>query len=172
MRAHAFVGGTTDGCDYVGAGRFCDGLRDDPIHAPTREQKVQALIAKWQPRLGLQAWDIRYNEAAPCEADEEAAVLCDDQEQLAQLVINPATSDSHLEGIVIHELIHVVMRLYDNLANSAAGTLGPVAGPMVMEQIDNEQERVVNRIVEAIIGRRDVSRTRIELHKYTAWEAA
>lgn len=120
------------------------------ITSASREQRVRDLIAHWQPRLGLQAWDIRYQDIKIPAKAHNAYVARRDQERCAQVYVNPKLPDSVLEECVLHELLHIALSPAFDLAMRAA------ANQVLIDELDQRHENAIDLLVFALIGKRTV----------------
>src|SRR5688500_9642031 len=124
----------------------------------TREQKVNALIAKWQPRLGLQHWVVRYNPDRKIETDDDSDAYIYKQNplRLAEIVIGDVVIDDEIEYCVVHEMLHLVMNDYDALALRCAGGIGGDGATLLMDELHERFEEVVETLAGALIGQRQL----------------
>ena len=137
----------------------------------SREQRVRDLISRWQPRLRLQAWDIRFvDEALPDTLDESTAMACitvAGLTEMAQMWIHPDAPDADLEAIVLHELGHLVMDRLNDLVDDMA----PEGSPQrfLWTQFHAECEKIMDSYAEAITGRRPLFGSLVESQRLSAW---
>lgn len=130
-------------------------MHDEPLDEMTREQKVNAFIRKWQPRLGLQAWDIRYNPNRKSGKGTAADMSRDETRRLCEIRIDPNCPDSELENNVLHELGHLVVGPLEDMAKRLAGTAGGKgAGTLLMDMVHDTSERMIEQWVAGLTGRR------------------
>lgn len=118
----------------------------------TREQRVRDLIAIWKPRLGISDWDIRYLDITDPAPDGEAAcVYKEEHTRRGQIYIDPEAPDTHLEALVLHELLHIVLSDLKGLAMRCAG-MGGKGSVTLMDEMDDREERAIDSIVVALCG--------------------
>lgn len=141
----------------------------------SREQRVRDLIAHWQPRLGLQAWDIRYvDEPFPNKKDEQRLSACVYKEmhsKIAQIFLAENTPDEDLVGSVLHELLHITLSDLEEMAMAGAGLAG--RGSMVfMDMLELRIERAIEDVIFALTGRRFVAKGVREKPMFSAFQDA
>lgn len=87
------------------------------------KEELQSLLAKWQPILRLQDWDIDIMFVKPCELDPNTGgeVIRMDPKKAARIkVLDPDHYDPCLiikqdvEYTVVHELVHVYFAAIDD----------------------------------------------------------
>lgn len=138
----------------------------------SREQRVRDLINKWQPRLGLQSWDIRYvDEAVPKAAARTAMAAANqaDLTQHAQVWVDPAAPDTALENLVLHELGHIVTAPLTDFASEIAAHFGGKAAPLFLNHISNAEEVILNTYAKAITGQNPLFGKFVKDRKLSAW---
>lgn len=86
----------------------------------TRRQVV-ALVAKWKPRLLLDNWEIRIKLTSKLPTGWQADCSCMPEYFEASIRVNPAAvPPEELEGVLVHELLHLhtwgVWELAEDLA--------------------------------------------------------
>ena len=121
----------------------------------SRDQRIRDLIAKWQPRLGLQAWDVRYNPARKVGKGRDAEAALKRYLLLCEIGIRKNCPDSELEAHVLHELIHVVI---DPLAFKAQTMAGALCEDhtVLLDETGDVIEAVIERLVNAMLNRRQM----------------
>lgn len=139
----------------------------------SREQRVRDLIAKWQPRLRLQAWDIRYvDEPLPDVEATDYALACSyvmGNNLQAQVWIDPDAPDADLEALVLHELGHMVAKRVASLAEDMAASIGGKGGRALELQLHNALEILIDSYAIAITGRNPLFGKTVKQNHLTAW---
>jgi len=142
--------------------RSCGRPIHDPIHLgpykvelPPRADIVAQCIDKWQARLGLADWEIKFNPDRVLDDNEAANMSRDRFRRLAEIGIALDCPDSQLEAGVLHELLHIVLGPVLDMAHSITGALGDQrTAPILMDQVHDLSERAIEQIVDAITGKR------------------
>ena len=89
---------------------------------------LNVLLAKWQPILRLQDWDIEILYVKPCELDPHTGgqvIRCDGKKTARIKVLDPDCFDPCLivkndpEYTVVHELVHIHFAIFDGLKDEA-----------------------------------------------------
>lgn len=138
----------------------------------SREQRVRDLIAKWQPRLRLQAWDIRYVDEKLPDLTTDTSLACGyimGYNQQAQLWIDPKAPDADLEALVLHELGHIVLFYLSELVTDMADKLGGKANEVLNAQAHGMIEVAADSYAFAITGRQPLFGKTVKRHRLTAW---
>lgn len=140
-----FVDGGPCGQDY-----------DAAIHAPaSRTELVAGYISKWQTRLGLSEWIIRYNPDGKIAKDGAASNSHDPYRLLCEVRIGPKSPDDELENSVLHELLHLVVEPVTEMAHQFAGATGDKRlSPVLMDMVHAKTERMIEQIAFALSGKR------------------
>jgi len=136
---------------YGNCGGYCE-----PGPAPQqRAQKVADLIAKWQDRLGLSGWEIRYNPDGKPDKGKAAGMTQDLYLHLCQIVIAKDCPDSELEACVLHEMLHIVTGPLGTMTKQLAGAIGDErTGPLLLDNAHDAEERLIELLVTALTGRK------------------
>ena len=147
-----------DVCYWPGCGRPADhnkGVLDIPAnHTPSRERRVIDLITKWQPRLGLQDWDIRYNPNRKIRKHSLANNTHSYVYHICEIGVQSDCPDSELEACVLHEMLHPVVNPLVDRALALAGTGGDErVGIMLMDELHEMREALIERMVRALLDR-------------------
>lgn len=123
--------------------RNVPGLRLMPPRI-TRAQ-VLALIAKWQARLGLEAWAIRV--VMTTKMDDFADFGAQPEYMEAVLRVHPVkTTPDTLESILVHELIHAhTWPLWEAAEDAARGN------PAHLRRIEKEHERLTSTLQRIVM---------------------
>lgn len=122
---------------------------------PSRTELVVGYIQKWQSRLGLDEWIIRYNPNGGTDKGGVAQNSRDSYRRLCEIRVSPDCPDGELENSVIHELLHLVVAPVLDAANRFAGAVGgKKTGPALMDAIHDDSERMIEQIAFAMSGRR------------------
>ena len=89
---------------------------------------LKVLLAKWQPVLRLQDWDIEIMYVKPYELDPDTGgqvIRCDGKKTARIKVLDPDYRDPCLivkpdvEYTVVHELVHIHFAVFDDLEGPA-----------------------------------------------------
>ena len=112
---------------------------------------VQALIQKWQERLNLTDWEIRYDQGDPNGKRKEwqATQKYRETERVAQIRIDPDLPPEQLEGVVVHELLHLVLLPYTTLARTFAAR--HKQGALLLDLLHEEEEPVIEVLLRALV---------------------
>lgn len=109
-------------------------------------------LSVWQTRLGLDGWDIRFAPEWLDEDDgEDANVRFRTDEKVAVVRIRPKVQGANRERLVVHELVHVLLKDYTELANESVARAGK-PGFVVMDVLHDLEEVICNRIATALTG--------------------
>jgi hypothetical protein len=75
--------------------------------------------------------------------------------QLCEIGIHKDCPDAEVEACVVHELLHICTNKLRQVAGEYAGALGnPSTGPVLLNAVHEADERLIEQLVEALIGRR------------------
>jgi hypothetical protein len=112
----------------------------------------EVAVRAWQERLGLGSWDITV-KVEPVEGQDNAWGACfpHDDYEVATIVIEPDVPGEQLERIIVHELLHLVVRDLDWSAHQLEETLGPIIGAMFNTQFEHELESVVDKLAVMLV---------------------
>ncbi len=84
-----------------------------------KELKIQSLIKKWQPKLGLNDWmlNVRFVDFKRTDYLQSGDIEVDLKNKKATMLFsnNPQKDD---EYIVVHELVHLLLWEYDHFCEN------------------------------------------------------
>lgn len=86
------------------------------------ERTIGALLIKWQDILKLRDWDITIKIVRD-EWRKRGDIKIEQCNKMAVLMVNQITSASHLEELVIHELIHLKLYGLDQMLEDLLAAL-------------------------------------------------
>lgn len=130
-------------------------MTDAFVISPSRAELVAGHIAKWQERLGLSEWIIRYNPDGKIDKDGAASNSHDPYRLLCEIRISPESPDDELENGVLHELLHLVVEPVTDMAHQFAGAAGDKhVSPVLLDMVHAKSERMIEQIAFALSGRR------------------
>jgi hypothetical protein len=136
-----------DSTDAVDSGSLGVPVPESPTRLSFLWEAEQ--VAMYQDQLGLAEWIIRLGEGFDEDLDEDAYVRVEPRERVATIFVNPEARVSGRECIfqrlVAHELIHVLLFDLQSMAMNDRSI-------PIMDLIDTELERVINRLATAITG--------------------
>lgn len=119
----------------------------------TRRQ-LEARIRQWQSRLGLAPWEIVV-EHADEPTDAWATTKSSPQYRRSTLTFDPALREAgapKADLIIVHELLHVLMRDVDESFEAVAGQLHPQAVDLAAKRYYHAVEGFVDALAGAIIA--------------------
>lgn len=119
----------------------------------TREQ-IEALFRSWAPRLRLGHWTITFDWTKPSPKGTWAAVTFEDSYDVAIVRVGAEhdTWDPTVgEQVVVHELMHLVMRDAQRAVELTHKLLEPQARRLARVQFDHELEGVVDRMATVLV---------------------
>ncbi len=86
------------------------------------EADISLLLVKWKPLLSLSDWDIR-----PVVVNQEwrksGDVKIDSSNRMAALMVRQDIDSSHLEEIIVHELLHIKLWGLDQMIEESLNAL-------------------------------------------------
>lgn len=108
--------------------------------------------------LGIGHWDFEVCVVDDIEHHPNAQATVDASEQYDNARITFCTEavnlDEHLlsavDQIIIHELLHVVLRDYDEIVDEAAWQMAPPARSLWQNVVEREKEGVIERLARTI----------------------
>ena len=112
-------------------------------------------IEQWQHRLGLDAWDIRYNPdrkvsklSLANNTNTEGLLIC-------EIGIQKGCPDEEIEGCVVHEMVHLLVNPIVDKAIALAGTVGNEAiSMMLMDEYHEMRENLIEQLTRVLLGRK------------------
>jgi hypothetical protein len=114
--------------------------------------EVTRLVEKWRDRLGIDPlWKIaiRINETPSDESNEDCqknVAYVDANEYLtAELTVNAWNVNEDLEETVVHELLHIVLRPYELVAEAFYGPLGK---DIALDLVESTNERLTRAFMK------------------------
>jgi hypothetical protein len=123
-----------------------------------RIKTVNGYIAKWQPRLGLSEWNIRFSPSGEPGPHKAASGTTHEYLRLYEIAIDKACPPSELEACVVHELLHLVIGPLETKAKAMAGALGDRrTAPLLLDETHDVAETAIEQLVNALIGRRQLT---------------
>lgn len=126
----------------------------------------------WQERLGLRDWDVRFSPQWLDEDDsDDGNVRYRTDEKVAVLRIHPRVTGKNVERVVVHELIHILLKDYTLLANEWAAKNGE-SGIAVLDMLHDLEERIANQLATALTGQAWVPTTATARVWYAPWAGA
>lgn len=109
------------------------------------------LIQKYQAKLGLEDWDIRLDAETDIK-DDGGKVSHNDAGRVATITLSKGMSESQVEYLIVHELMHLAMSDYSSLVNTAIGKLGGKAATAIMDLAFDQEQRICERVAQALTG--------------------
>lgn len=118
-----------------------------------RRASAKAYIDLYQHKLGLMDWEIRYS---PCsDEDDMASVHFRLPEKAAQIGIDQDVPVEMIETLVIHELIHLVMKpLTVMLESLIAKQKDDTFRDYLADELETAEETVIEALTRALGGDR------------------
>lgn len=117
---------------------------------PKRTKMIEEHIQLWRFWLNLMDWEIRYDPTDPNEKEKDryqAHTHFRYMEKIAQLRIDPKLPDGQVEGSILHELLHLVLRPYTDLAQTFAGR--HKQGDLLLDLLRDQEEQLIEALVRA-----------------------
>lgn len=118
----------------------------------SREERINGLIRKWQARLRLQDWDIRFIEGPTdenCVANNDSWRL----KQIAVIRVKPGLTPEAEEREVVHELLHTLLKgVREAWDNEAHRYMPPLVYAAVEDLATEHEEVVIEKLVCALTG--------------------
>lgn len=118
--------------------------------------QLRTRVAFWQRKLGLQHWTLRVEivDGFDDSPDSDARCSAADQYDVANLDFKGAFLDAaefeEVETTIIHELLHVMMRDFDQAIERVDDQLAKAAADLWHAQVLHEREGVVDRLSKVI----------------------
>ena len=106
--------------------------------------KFKDTLAKYQKLFALENWTFTVKENSFSPGDYNAKTLADPRYHHADITISASLNPEDHERIVIHELIHVVMALYDFYVDS-------IGQPEAKELYFTSRESAVSQLTAIIM---------------------
>ena len=123
----------------------------------TNEQKKQLtdLIAKWQDRLRLQHWHITVDWDEPADVDNGLEIGTPANRHVAEIRVgcffDDSVTDAERENMVCHELVHLLLWRFEDVALRAADELSAQAASMHRKELDAALEWAVDALANAFV---------------------
>lgn len=131
-------------------------LRDD-------KEYINNVLAKWQARLGLSDWDIRYDPEKGAGKDAHARIDLNAYRRMGQLRLAKDLPDKHIPYFIVHELLHVwLVGLREPITN--------LYGCTAWHPVEANEEQMINALAAALTGDQWRAHGK-ELKHYTAFTA-
>ena len=126
------------------------------VDAAEMKQRVEEWMA-YMPFLGLAHWQItvEINDAPDGNFGSNACVTPHADYEYAHLQFRREFLEEHeewdeIDMVIIHELLHMVLRNFDGLHDNIGTQLNPPVRHLFMSQINHELENVIERIAQAM----------------------
>ena len=108
---------------------------------------MEALVKRYQELFGLQNWIIEIKTDSSLNA--AAKTIADPRYYRAEMTFGSIIKKEELEEIIVHEMIHIVMALYDfyadNLGKEGSDELFFVARENSVSQLTHVMMRFIKR---------------------------
>ena len=117
------------------------------------EELVENLMFKWQQRLGLLDWDIRYAHGVePAEGSRGTSNIWHAKRSVT-VRIRQSAPDEVVEEIVLHELLHVVLAPgWDALSDALRRIASHDLYEGTKELADEMEETTIQHLTVAFLG--------------------
>lgn len=103
-------------------------------------------------RLGLTDWDIRVEKSDKLYPEFFSSINFRDTERIAQILVSDKLEDQDfIKKCIAHELVHLVLRRYEELANRAAASALGCGGELLLDLMADELENVVEILAAALV---------------------
>lgn len=131
---------------------------------------LEKRVRQWQqsmPCLGLAHWriEIKILEELRDDRETNASVVCSSHYDTAWMefersFLNEA-EEAQVDQTIVHELVHMAMRDFDNAISDVYVSLGQPARAIWMDHVDHAREGLVERLARTLYytSRPDVVRS-------------
>lgn len=124
------------------------------------KRELERIVRLWQTRLGLDAWDIRVDWDKPAREGCDATTWRSTDYDRAILYFDTPTWPTWAEKrgldfvhrIVVHELLHLLVRDLDELVDSLNGQLHRDVFAVTENRYDHEIEGLVDRLSYRLVA--------------------
>jgi hypothetical protein len=117
-----------------------------------QKRRVADVIVKWQERLRLRDWDIRFVDGPTddnCVANNDSWGL----KQVSVIRMREGLTPEAEEREIVHELLHVVLRYIKcGWESEAKKWMPPPVYGQVREAAEDEEEIAIEKLVTALTG--------------------
>lgn len=114
--------------------------------------RLLRLVRQWVARLALGDWRITVLEASPTSPTTQAQVTLYHDVREAKLQVRPGGDEAALRNTVVHELLHLVLGDYTQVAEELADALPEGERQRVRRELTKLEERAIVRIVRALLA--------------------
>jgi len=117
------------------------------------ETKIHESIEYWVETLGLQHWEFTVEVVSEFDdgVDAEASCAAHAYYDQATLRFNKRLKGSEIDYCVVHELVHALMRDYDEAADDALQYLGYNIGRGFALRVNATKENLVDRVTRILL---------------------
>lgn len=118
-------------------------------------ERINAMVASWADRLGLSHWQIQVDWSGLTPNGEQALVHPADSYDTATLQFHAeftAWTPAWAEWVVVHELLHLVMRDQDSTVEAVIDLLPAKARALAENRYEHEAEGVVDRLAAVLVA--------------------
>lgn len=116
-----------------------------------RSKRITDAILRFKRELKLDSWDIRYDPRPPQDAENSAEAVVRLNEQVATIRIAADVEGDNIDAHVAHELAHILMMDWRNIAFGAIAKAGP-ENTAVLDILGDMEERICDTIAFALTG--------------------
>jgi hypothetical protein len=115
--------------------------------------QLQARIEYWRQELNLCGWQVTGRWV---DDDESwtARITIKDDFHLALMEVGTAVEEREWDWVVVHELVHLILWPTSALMETMCEHLDRHQSEILEDLITNAEEAAVNRLTEAIVGKR------------------
>lgn len=121
----------------------------------TTRQDIETYVARWLPLLRLTHWAVTLDWGTPADDGDDASIHPTESYDLARMRLSSdfaKWTPTYAEGVVVHELLHLVTRDLEHAADLTHGLLPKAARELAEAHFTHEVEGVVDRIAAVLVA--------------------
>lgn len=117
-----------------------------------RAARIKDMIHRWRHKLNLTHWDVRYTPEPPPKTHDEQ-IHYSFSGQAAVISIAPYADYQAAEGLVVHALLHLLLKPYTIIAErNLVHVGGDTARTQLNEMLEDAEEALIENIARAFVG--------------------
>jgi hypothetical protein len=120
------------------------------------KREVQEIVTLWTRRLGLERWEITIDWTENAQPGADSTVWVSQSYETATLyVAHPAWrtwTRAEAEGHVVHELVHLLTRDFDEIERMITEQLPPAVDKVIHTAFGHRREAMVELIARRFVA--------------------